>query len=78
MDGEGRYRMLTGLKPGAATGWYKVTVSVAEQPDPNDAYKFTFLVPQEYVDKDKSKPALEVVENPEPGAYDLKLQSRSK
>jgi hypothetical protein len=78
VDAEGRYRVLTGLKPGAAAGWYKVTVSVAEQPDPNDAYKFTWLVPQDYVDRDKSKLELEVVENAEPGAFDLNLHSRPR
>jgi hypothetical protein len=51
---------------------------VAEQPDPNDAYKFTWLVPQDYVDRDKSKLELEVVENAEPGAFDLKLHSRPR
>jgi hypothetical protein len=78
VDAEGSYRMLTGLKSGVAPGWYKVTVSVSEQPNRNDAYKFTWLVPQDYVDKDKSNLALEVVENPQPGAFDLKLQSRPR
>jgi hypothetical protein len=78
IDAEGRYRVLSGLKRGAAAGWYKVTVSVAEQPNPNDAYKFTWLVPQDYVDKDKSALTLEVIENPEPGAFDLRLHSRPR
>jgi hypothetical protein len=78
IDGQGNYRMLTGLKPGVAAGWYKVTVGVTEQPDPNDAYTFTWLVPQDYVDKDRSKLAVEVVDKPGPGAYDLKLHSKPR
>ena len=78
IDAEGNYRVLTGLKPGAAAGWYKVTVGVTEQPNPNDAYTFTWLVPRDYVDKDTSKLALEVVERPSPGAYDLKLHPKTK
>jgi hypothetical protein len=78
IDAEGNYRVLTGLRPGAPPGWYKVTVGVTEQPNPNDAYTFTWLVPQDYVDKDKSKLALEVVEKPAPGAYDLHLRAKSR
>jgi hypothetical protein len=78
IDAEGNYRVLTGLRPGAPPGWYKVTVGVTEQPNPNDAYTFTWLVPQDYVDKDRSKLALEVVEKPEPGAYDLQLHSKPR
>jgi hypothetical protein len=70
--------VLTGLKPGVAAGWYKVTVGVTEQPDPGDAYTFTWLVPRDYIDKDKSGLSLEVVEQPEPGAYDLKLRSKPR
>jgi hypothetical protein len=78
VDAEGNYRVLTGLRPGAAPGWYKVTVGATEQPNPNDAYTFTWLIPREYVDQDKSGLALEVLEKPAPGAYDLKLRSKSR
>jgi hypothetical protein len=78
IDAGGNYRMLTGLKPGVAAGWYRVTVSVAEQPDPKDAYRFTWLVPQDYVDKARSGLALQVVEDGEAGAYALKLRSRPR
>jgi hypothetical protein len=78
IDAAGNYRVLTGLRPGAPPGWYRVTVGVTEQPNPNDAYTFTWLVAQDYVDKDKSKLALEVVEKPPPGAYDLHLHSKPR
>ena len=71
---DGTYNLFTREKPGAPAGWYKVGV-VAEGPasatDPYAPRKS--LVAQKYNDPETSGLAVEVVENPAPGAYDLKL-----
>jgi hypothetical protein len=76
IDADGNFKIYTHRKEGAAPGWYQVAVTAADQPDPNNPYKFTFLVPQRYIDHRTSQLAFEVVANPEPDAYDLKLDAR--
>jgi hypothetical protein len=70
---DGSYKLLTRDKEGAFPGWYKVTVDVART-NPKDPYDYKRLVDDRFVDKDKSGIAVEVVENPEPGRYDLKVE----
>jgi hypothetical protein len=78
IDAAGNYKILTGRKPGAAPGWYKVTVDAAKVLDPKNPYHSasSWLHPERYIDKEKSKLALEVVENALPGAYDLRLEPK--
>jgi hypothetical protein len=76
IDTEGRYRISTNQKPGAPPGWYKVRVDAADQPDPNNAYRFEFLVPQRYIDGGSTTLTFEVVESPAAGAYDLRLDAK--
>jgi hypothetical protein len=78
IDSEGKFKILTGLKPGVAPGWYRVTVDAATVIDPKNPYHSAsgFLVPERYIDKDESNLAFEVVENAPAGAYDLKLNSK--
>jgi hypothetical protein len=78
IDSEGKFKVLTGVKPGASLGWYRVTVDAATVIDPKNPYHSAsgFLVPERYIDKDESDLAFEVVENAPAGAYDLKLNSK--
>jgi hypothetical protein len=78
IDSAGNFKISTGTKPGAARGWYKVTVDAAKVVDPKNPYHSAagWLHPERYIDKEKSKLAFEVVENAAPGAYDLKLDSK--
>jgi hypothetical protein len=75
--GDGTYKILTGIKPGVAPGWYKVTVDAAKVVDPKNPYHSVqgFLVPRQYLDQEVSGLAFEVVEQPAVGAYDLKLDA---
>src|SRR5437879_6512281 len=46
IDSEGRYRLTTHIIDGAPPGWYKVTVSAAEQLDPKNQYFTKWLIPE--------------------------------
>jgi hypothetical protein len=71
-------------KPGAPPGWYKVIVTaVAEPPEhPKAPGKHAgrpvaqSLLPAKYGQAKTSDLALEVVEQPASGAYDLKLRRK--
>ena len=76
IDGQGNYKVLTGIKQGVTPGWYKIAVTAAKQLDPKNPYFTEWLIPQKYIDYRTSKLAVEVVANPEPGRYDLKLDAR--
>jgi hypothetical protein len=77
IDAEGHYKILTVTQEGAAPGWYKVRVDASYLPNPNtNAYEFAPLVPKRYIDFATSRLAFEVVEKPDPGAYDLKLSAK--
>ena len=75
IDADGNYKLMTDQKEGAAPGWYKVGIIAARQPtDPKRPYALPrSLIPLIYNDPEKSGLALEVVEKPGPGAYDLKI-----
>jgi hypothetical protein len=82
VDEEGNYRLLTKGKEGAPPGWYKVIVTaLADSPQhpkgpQRDHPVARSLVPASYGQAKTTKLAVEVVENPAAGAYDLKLTSR--
>jgi hypothetical protein len=82
VDAEGNYRLFTKGKAGAPPGWYKVVVTATEprgadekvpknhRPGPRS------LLPAGYGQAATTKVAIEVVENPAPDAYDVKLTSK--
>jgi hypothetical protein len=82
VDENGTYTLSTKGKAGAPPGWYKVVVTaVAEPPEhpktpgkPPHRPVARSLVPAKYGQAKTSGLAIEVVENPVPGAYDLKLR----
>jgi hypothetical protein len=53
---------------GAPPGWYKVTLVTTLPGAPE------ITVNPKYLDADKTPLSIEVVENPEPGRYDIKLE----
>jgi hypothetical protein len=74
---DGSFKAFAGPKEGVPPGWYKVTVELART-NPNNPYDFKTLIDTKYMEKDKSGLVFEVVENPEPGRYDLKLKGTGK
>ena len=60
---DGSYKLLTEGRPGAPPGWYKVTISSMGGPPMNPKYG----------SRDQTDLSIEVVDNPAPGRYDLKV-----
>jgi hypothetical protein len=79
VDAEGNYTLHTNGKKGAPAGWYKVVVTAAEAPSFRGKGPRTqmpgakSLVAAKYGQAKTTDLAVEVIENPAPGAYDLKL-----
>ena len=79
VDHQGNYTLLSKGKKGARPGWYKVIVTATEPRDdsPKGPRRHRpvprSLVPPKYGQATTTDLAIEVVENPASGAYDLKL-----
>jgi hypothetical protein len=80
VDEDGNYTLKTNGKNGAPPGWYKVVVTAREEgapvhPKNQKAHRpvARSLLSVKYGKAETSGLSLEVVENPDPGAYDLKL-----
>lgn len=69
INSDGTYTLLTNDKDGAPPGWYKVTV-VTNYPG-GDPPRITLN--RKYADPKRSDLAREVVADPAPGAYDLRV-----
>jgi hypothetical protein len=83
VDKQGNYSLVTRGKKGAPPGWYKVVVTATEAPAPDESKgprrhhpTPRSLLPARYGQAGASPLAIEVVENPKPGAYDLELKSK--
>ena len=76
---DGTYELEARGKKGAAKGWYKVGITIAEVIDPNNPYVTNWLMPnpEKYQNWSKSGISVEVVDKPEPGQYDIKLPAVS-
>jgi len=80
VDADGNYTLTTKGKQGAPPGWYQVVVTAIDETPPvhpktpqNHRPVARSLLPARYGLADTSGLSIEVVENPAPGAYDLKL-----
>jgi hypothetical protein len=77
VDGQGNYALRTGGKKGAPPGWYKVVVTATDErisPATKDRHPAPkSLLPAPYGSEATTPFAVEVVEEPAAGAYDLKL-----
>lgn len=74
---DGSFKVYAGPKEGAPPGWYKVTVDLAKT-NPKDPYDYKPLTDDKYKEKDRSGIVFEVIENPEPGRYDIKLPGKGQ
>lgn len=74
IDAQGSYKLMSATEEGAPLGWYKVTVSAQEPIDPQNPYAPPkYLINPKFSDVGASGLAVEVVQSPAAGAYDLKL-----
>ena len=74
IDSQGNYKLFTGKKEGAPVGWYRVAVFAGEPVEVgNLSGQAKWYANPKYASADTSELAVEVVEGPAPGAYDLKL-----
>lgn len=80
VDADGNYTLTTKGKKGAPPGWYRVVVTARGEAAPRHPKSpkqhrpvAQSLVPARYGQAQTSGLSVEVVEDPAPGAYDLKL-----
>ncbi|HEY7159486.1 MAG TPA: hypothetical protein VH575_36405 [Gemmataceae bacterium] len=73
IDSSGGYKILTDNRDGAPLGKYRVTVTPSMVPATDGQKGPMGTIPPQYMDSQKSQLTIEVVENPEPGRYDLKM-----
>ncbi|HJZ53656.1 MAG TPA: carboxypeptidase-like regulatory domain-containing protein [Gemmataceae bacterium] len=69
----GDYTIMTGAREGAPPGAYRVSIEAADEVDEKNPYFTKWFAHEKYVNPDTSKLTMEVVESPEPGRYDFKL-----
>jgi hypothetical protein len=74
IDRDGRYTLFTRGKPGAPPGHYKVLVSAVPPGAQRDDSKLA--IPARYGGERTTRLEMEVVTDPAPGRYDLKLTRR--
>jgi hypothetical protein len=73
---DGSYSLTTNGKPGATAGFYKVVVAATLDPipsRPSPDWQPTWLHDVKYTKPETTDLAVEVVEKPAAGAYDLRL-----
>ncbi len=76
LDANGVYQASqTKDQAGVAPGWYKISITAQRLKDPNDRYSFVSVIPVKYANPETSGLALEVVDKPAPGTYDLALSA---
>jgi hypothetical protein len=72
IDADGNYELVVPpAKKGAPLGWYRVVITAYDNPMPNKPLKS--FISMRYSDEKTTPVKFEVIENPEPGRYDLKL-----
>lgn len=72
LQSNGSFSLSTDGQSGAPAGWYKVIITATEaDANPND--ETPRVVPERYESEAATPLLVEVVANPSPGAYDLKL-----
>lgn len=74
LDAAGNYKLMSATTEGAPPGWYKVTVTAQEPMDSKNPYAPPkHLINPRFGDVRTSGLAVQVVENPAPGAYDFNV-----
>ena len=77
IDAGGNFELFTAGKKGAPPGWYKVVVSAFANRPEEGLVAPRLLLDDKYYDEGKTDLRIEVVANPPPGAYDLKVSKRA-
>jgi hypothetical protein len=72
VDEHGKYRLSTAEKEGVPLGWYKVYVAYSVKSMKGEPIP----VHEKYLDAEHTPLSVEVVANPQPGAYDLKFSEK--
>jgi hypothetical protein len=73
LGSDGRFELFVpGGKKGAPPGWYKVVVYAVDDPQPGKPNKY--FVHKKYTEQATTPLQIEVIDNPEPNRYDLKLE----
>jgi hypothetical protein len=72
---DGTYKLITQNRTGAPPGAYKVVVFYFK-PVKSSKEEVSSLIPAKYNDANATPLAVEVVEHPAAGAYDLKVQTK--
>jgi hypothetical protein len=75
---DGVYTLKTGMNDGCPPGAYKVSVEAASEVDERNPYYTKWLAHEKYVHPDRSQLTAVVVETPETGRYDFKLDPHPK
>jgi hypothetical protein len=78
---DGSYQLFTGGKAGAPPGWYKAVVWATKDPaakgnpfgPDGKRRKIEWLIDPRYTDAETTPFTVEVVENPPPGHYELRV-----
>jgi hypothetical protein len=73
---EGKYELVTGGKKGAPLGKYKVLVSAFENRKEEGPVTPRYILDGKYYAVERTDLTVEVVENPAPGWYDLKVTKK--
>jgi hypothetical protein len=74
IDEQGNYKLFTAKKEGAPPGWYRVAIMAGEPVSVgNISGQARWFANPKYAGVDSSGLAVEVVEQPAPGAYDFQL-----
>ena len=73
IDAEGNYELYSSGSKGAPLGWYKVLVFADGNPSPAPGSPSQWLHNEKYTAETTTDLSIEVVQQPAPGQYDLKL-----
>lgn len=69
---DGQYELVTGANPGAPLGWYRVTLTAFAAPGGTSPARPPRIDPK-FAQLDKTTLSIEIVADPSPGQYDLRL-----
>jgi hypothetical protein len=77
LDANGVYRVyLAKDREGVPPGWYKISISAQRLKDAKDPYSYVSVIPAKFANPETSGLALQVVDNPAAGAYDIALSTK--
>jgi hypothetical protein len=77
LNADGTYELLTGNKKGAPLGKYKIVVSALENKLEEGPTMPRHILEDKYYAREQTDLTIEVIENPPPGYYDLKVTKKA-